>query len=204
MLPSSKLFSFLLKPKASFVRRALDTLTRHRSLVRPLATTRRLFVSFTVWADCCHGSLLFVIICSYTSPLRPRAQGTRMPVYSPNHRAFPEFCEDGRLCPSIHRLRVRDICTLGCLIVDRRETMLISSILVYINSATHHKYGFFIVYYFIYCRRHLDEREAIETRTGSYERKYSEIISHFTNILHIGDVGAVSIEFVSAKVRALK
>ena len=32
-----------------------------------------------------------------------------MPVHSPNHRAFPEFCEDGRLCPSIHRLRVRDI-----------------------------------------------------------------------------------------------
>ena len=60
MLPSSKLFCFLLKPKASFVRRVLDTLTRHRSLVRPLATTRRLFVSFTVWADCCHGSLLFV------------------------------------------------------------------------------------------------------------------------------------------------
>ena len=51
---------FLLKPKASFVRRALDTLTRHQSLVRPLATTIRLFVSFTVWADCCHGSLLFV------------------------------------------------------------------------------------------------------------------------------------------------
>ena len=54
--------------------------------------------------------------------------------------------------------------------------------------------------FFFYCRRHLDEREAIETRTGSWERKYSEIISHFTNIMHIEDVGSVSTEIVSAKV----
>ena len=46
---------FLLKPKASFVRKS----PRH-SHQAPEPTIRRLFVSFTVWADCCHGSLLFV------------------------------------------------------------------------------------------------------------------------------------------------
>ena len=97
---------FLLKPKASFVRKS----PRHsHQAPEPCKTTcnyRKTLCFFY-----CVGRLLprIIIICSCTSPLRPRAQGTRMPVYSPNHRAFSEFCEGGRLCPSIHRLRVCDI-----------------------------------------------------------------------------------------------
>ncbi len=46
----------------------------------------------------------------------------------------------------------------------------------------------------------MEDREEIETRTSSWERKYSEIVGHFTNILHMEDVGSGTAEALSAKV----
>ena len=50
-----------------------------------------------------------------------------------------------------------------------------------------------------FSRRHLEEREESETRVGSWERKYSEIVSHFVNILHL-DQANINPECISRKV----